>query len=178
MRIRSFVSRHKAVVGTGAGIGLGLLIFALVWFQPQKIFIEDTVEEAAPDVVPMATTAGTSSPAETDLPSGEFRSLEHETIGSARLIRVAAGSYVVRLEDLDTSNGPDLRVYLSELPPNLGWHDYGERFVDLGALKGNRGDQNYAIPPSVDLSRYRSVVIWCRRFTVGFAVAPVATPET
>jgi hypothetical protein len=53
-------------------------------------------------------------------------------------------------------------VYLSEIPVSNDWHVYGEPFVDLGALKGNLGNQNYVIPDAVDLSRYRSAVIWCR----------------
>ena len=47
-------------------------------------------------------------------------------------------------------------------------------FVDLGALKGNIGDQNYDVPADLDLSRYRAVSIWCRRFSVNFGAAPLA----
>jgi hypothetical protein len=46
-------------------------------------------------------------------------------------------------------------------------------FVDLGAMKGNRGDQNYAVPTNIDLGQYQSVTIWCRRFGVNFATAPL-----
>ena len=52
-----------------------------------------------------------------------------------------------------------------------GWEDGA--YVDLGALKGNQGSANYEIAPDVDLARYTTAVIWCRRFTVGFAVAPL-----
>jgi hypothetical protein len=108
------------------------------------------------------------------LASGGFRSLEHHSTGVARLLRVADGSLFLRFEDLDTSNGPDLVVYLSAREANgdlHGW-DQGE-FVDLGSLKGNVGDQNYLLPAGTDPARYRSAVIWCRRFKVGFAVAPL-----
>jgi hypothetical protein len=107
------------------------------------------------------------------LAGGAFRSLEHSTSGEALLIELPDGSRILRLEHLETSNGPDLRVYLSEIPAGDDWHAYGERFVDLGALKGNLGNQNYRIPKGVDVSKYRSAVIWCRRFTVGFGVAPL-----
>ena len=100
-----------------------------------------------------------------------LRSLEHETRGTAKIIQLEDGRRLLRLEDLETSNGPDLRVYLSEIPESDDWHAYGERYVDLGALKGNLGNQNYEIPTDMDLSRYKSAVIWCRRFTVGFGVA-------
>jgi hypothetical protein len=46
-------------------------------------------------------------------------------------------------------------------------------FVELGKLKGNEGDQNYDVPEDLDLSKYRAVTIWCRRFSVNFATAPL-----
>jgi hypothetical protein len=49
-------------------------------------------------------------------------------------------------------------------------------FITLGALKGNIGDQNYDLPADVDLAKYRSVSVWCRRFSVNFATAPLAAP--
>ena len=111
------------------------------------------------------------------LARGSFHDLEHPTTGTASLIELEDGRRFLRLEDLETSNGPDLRVYLSEIPAGDDWYAYGERFVDLGALKGNRGDQNYALPGHVDLSAIESAVIWCRRFTVGFGVAPLDRDE-
>jgi hypothetical protein len=65
-------------------------------------------------------------------------------------------------------------VYLSDRPASDDWFVYDDgRFVDLGPLKGNLGSSNYEIPREVDLSEYRSAVVWCRRFSVGFAVAPL-----
>jgi hypothetical protein len=46
--------------------------------------------------------------------------------------------------------------------------------VDLGKLKGNIGNQEYVIPADVDVSRFNTAVIWCRRFSVGFGEAPLA----
>jgi hypothetical protein len=166
--VREFLRRHRAAVISGLILAVGLIVFVLVWFQPQKIFIEKTVNED----VPMATVQPTASnPVMTEVASGAFRSLEHRTTGRARLLRLADGSTVLRLEGLSTSNGPDLRVYLSEVTSDKGWHAYGDRYLDLGGLKGNRGSQNYRIPAGTDLSRFRSAVIWCRRFKVGFGVA-------
>jgi hypothetical protein len=79
----------------------------------------------------------------------------------------------VRFEDFRTSNGPLLRVYLSTTAPDGRGSPFDERFVDLGALKGNIGDQNYVIPRGTDLGAYRSVVVWCKRFSVPFAAARV-----
>jgi electron transfer DM13 len=155
------------------------VVFVLVWFQPQKYFLNTTVDEAAPrgivanPVDPSAGTTPTAAGQATVLASGEFRSLEHGTSGRAMVLELANGSRVLRFEALDTSNGPDLHVYLSEVAAGDDARGYGEGFVDLGKLKGNKGSQNYAIPTAVDLSRYRSAVIWCKRFAVGFGVAPL-----
>jgi hypothetical protein len=69
-------------------------------------------------------------------------------------------------DDLDTDSGPDLRVYLIAGEVNENG-DPGD-FVDLGGLRGNRGDQQHEIPAEVELARYTSVSIWCRAFSVSF----------
>ena len=112
------------------------------------------------------------------LASGELISHEHATSGTVKLVRLADGTHVVRLENLDTSNGPDLRVWLTDAPVKqgqAGWHvfDDGE-YVSLGKLKGNKGSQNYALPDGVDPSDYSSVSIWCDRFDVSFGAAELA----
>jgi hypothetical protein len=173
--LRGFIQRHPRISLSAVVLGVVFAVFVLLWFQPQKLFLNQTVNEAIPSLAPQDSAAPASPQAAepTTLASGPFQSLEHETTGKAVLIELPDGSHILRFEDLETSNGPDLRVYLSEIPASNDWHAYGERFVDLGALKGNLGDQNYRVPRSVDLSKYRSAVIWCRRFTVGFGVAPL-----
>src|SRR5215467_4158571 len=79
--------------------------------------------------------------------ASSFRSLEHATTGRAIVLRRPAGHLILRMERLSTSNGPDLRVYLSRVPASSDLHAYRTGFIDLGALKGNQGSQNYAIPP-------------------------------
>jgi hypothetical protein len=85
---------------------------------------------------------------------------------------------VLRLTEFMTSNGPDVRVYLvaaNDAADNETVTKAG--FVELGKLKGTEGDQNYDIPADLDLGRYRAVTIWCRRFSVNFATAPL-TPAS
>lgn len=177
------MSSHRRAVWVSAAIVAALLIFGVVWFQPQKLVIDEAVNEALPSAQAGAGD-GSSGDKQTDraprasekpetLAAGKFRSLEHDTVGRALVLQVSDGKSFLRLQDLQTSNGPDLRVYLSEIPASDDWYAYGERFIDLGALKGNVGDQNYALPADLDLARYKSAVIWCRRFTVGFGVAPL-----
>ena len=94
--------------------------------------------------------------------------------GKAIVLRRPAGSLILRLEHLSTSNGLDLRVYLSRVPAGGDLRAYRTGFIDLGALKGNRGSQNYLIPAGTNLPAFKSAVIWCRRFVVGFGVAPLS----
>ncbi len=104
---------------------------------------------------------------------GEFVSIDHGTTGAAVLLQDPTGAVFVRLEALDTSNGPDLFVYLSTNPPDGPEDAFDDDFVNLGRLAGNVGSSNYVVPAGTDLSRYASVVIWCDRFDSAFGAAPV-----
>lgn len=155
---------------------------SLWWFQPHKLLIDERVDEAAPVAVRSATTApatggagsapGTSAPAgPADIAAGRFVSLDHRTSGDVRLVAVEGGARVVRLENFATENGPDLYVYLSANAVHGGEAAFDDDHLSLGRLKGNQGNQNYDVPDGVDLSRYRSVVIWCDRFNSAFGAA-------
>jgi len=174
-----WVKAHRPAAAAITVAALILLGLGIYWFGPERLVLDREVAEALP--TPTGATgpsSGEEPPEEPsaveELGSGEFRSLEHGTTGRARIVELQDGSRFVRLEDLDTSDGPDLRIYLSDQPISDEWGiwDDGE-YLDLGPLKGNVGDSNYPVPENVDLSRFRTVVIWCRRFTVGFAVAPI-----
>jgi Electron transfer DM13 len=104
------------------------------------------------------------------LRSGRFESVRHPATGTATVIDLARGGRVLTLTDFEVDNGPDLRVYLVA----GGAHEEGEvaDYVDLGALKGNKGNQQYELPEGVDVDRYSTAVIWCRAFSVLFARAP------
>lgn len=142
-----------------------LVAFVLVWFQPQKLFIDERVDDAAPG----ATGA--------EVARGTFVSLDHGTDGSVRIVD-AGGTRVLRIDDLDTSNGPDLFVYLSTNPADGPEGAFDDDYVNLGRLRGNKGDQNYDVPAGVDLTRYRSVVVWCDRFDSAFGAAELARATT
>ena len=88
--------------------------------------------------------------------------------GRALLIETAPGRYVLRFEDFSVRNGPDLFVYLS--PSATG---YAEGAVNLGRLRATDGAFNYELPAGVDVSQVQSAIIWCRRFAVLFATAPL-----
>ena len=156
----------------------------LIWFQPQKLFYDSTVDEALPTVAaPTDAPAGddpTASPAPTEpveLATGTFISREHETTGTARILRLPDGQQILRLEGFETSNGPALFVYLSQNPADGEDGSFDDDYLDLGALKGNVGDQNYVIPAEVDPLGYTSVVVWCDRFSVSFGAADLVPTD-
>jgi hypothetical protein len=153
------------------------VVLAVWWFQPHKLLIDQRMDEALPGMAPAADGAvglDTGAGELITLAQGDVGSISHESSGRALVVGLPDGSQVLRFEDLDTDNGPDLRVYLSSATADGPDDAFDDEFVDLGPLKGNVGNQNYELPADIDLANYESAVIWCRRFAVGFAVAPLA----
>jgi Electron transfer DM13 len=153
-------------------IGLAVAgAFGWYLFRPELLFIDKRVNETL-----AAQTAAGAAPVA--LLAGSFHSVAHETRGTATVHRLPDGTRVLRLTEFATSNGPDVRVYFvaaadasdDETVKKAG-------FVELGKLKGTIGDQNYDVPANLDLNKYRAVTIWCRRFGVNFATAPL-TPAS
>ena len=156
-------------------IGAGVIAVAVLWyaFRPELLFINRTVSEEFPgggamasiEKGPMAVT------------QGNFKGLAHETKGMAAVYQLADGKRTLRLTEFETSNGPDVHVYLVAAPDTTDNEMVKQAgFVDLGSIKGNKGDQNYEVPANVDLNKYRSVSIWCARFGVNFGSAALAAP--
>lgn len=150
---------------------IGVAVLAAGWylFRPELLFINRTVDEKLPGTAAPAPTAGADA---VMLSSGSFQGLAHETRGVAAIYRLAGGKRILRLAEFETSNGPDVRVYLVAAP-DAGDSETVRRggFIDLGSMKGNRGNQNYDVPENADLDKYRSVSVWCRRFGVNFGAA-------
>ena len=104
------------------------------------------------------------------LSSGTFASYAHETTGMAKIVKVKDKNYI-QLSNFKTSNGPDVHIYLVNGSDSSQDAVKKNGFLDLGTLKGNVGDQNYELPASADLNKYRAVSIWCARFAVAFGGA-------
>lgn len=188
------------LVGVVVVAGAALVLF---WFQPQKLWIDDRVEEpipvaavadppasstsaastsasagaaaGAPSTSPSTAPPSTAPPEPAELARGEFVSLDHGTSGVARVLELSDGTLIVRLEGLDTSNGPDLYVYVTATPAGGEESAFDDEYVNLGRLKGNQGDQNYDLPPGTDLARFPTVLIWCDRFDSAFGAADLVT---
>ena len=153
-----------------------LIVITIGWylFRPERLFINARVNEE----FPAAATAATSAQPML-LYEGRFHDGAHKGEGIASIYRLADGKRILRFANFETSNGPDVRVYLvaaDDAKDNATVTQSG--FVEVAALKGNLGDQNYDLPADVDLTRYRAVTIWCKRFSVNFATAPLVQKQT
>ena len=145
-----------------------IVVVAGAWyaFRPERLFINQRVNEQFP----------TASAATTQIASGQFHSGAHETKGVARVFQLADKKQMLRLTNFQTSNGPDVHVYLVAAADAKDNDTVTKAdVVDLGSLKGNIGDQNYELPANADLAKYRAVTIWCKRFSVNFGTAPLSS---
>jgi len=146
-------------------VTLPILIAAWWAFRPERLWINQKVNEAAP--------FASSSDAQ-PLYTGRLQGEAHRTSGRATIYKVANGTQYLRLTDFSTSNGPDVRVLLGRSnDENLKQEMVKGQLnsIELGSLKGNQGDQNYGLPASANLQTYDAVVIYCQRFHAVFGVA-------
>ena len=186
-------SRRNLMLGGGIA-AIVVLSVAAYLFQPWTILTNKTANEALPEATapatpaptaaltnpaantPAAPTPATPAPAPAGpqtLGSGAFRSYEHSTSGTAKLVKLADGRVFVRLENFNTSNGPDVKVWLTGANVDRAEKSKDAAYVNLGDLKANNGNQNYQVPTGADLSKYKTVVIWCDRFSVAFGAASI-----
>ena len=110
------------------------------------------------------------------LETGKFHGKVHATSGRATVYQEADGKLVLRLTNFKTSNGPDVHVVLVATKDAMDDANFLKDNTDkmeLGKLKGNEGDQNYEIPAGTDLTKFRTVSIYCERFNANFGAAPL-----
>jgi hypothetical protein len=110
------------------------------------------------------------------LATGTFHGKVHNTSGRATIYQQPDGKLVLRLTNFKTSNGPDVHVILvaaKDADDDANFLKSSTERVELGSLKGSQGDQNYEIPSDTDLSKFRSVSIYCERFNANFGAAPL-----
>jgi Electron transfer DM13 len=150
---------------TLVAIGLPVLVAAWWAFRPEKLWINEKVNEPAPFA---------SSLDPQPLYTGRLEGKAHQTSGRATIYKSPDGKRYLRLTDFTTSNGPDVHVILVRSDDQAITQEIVKGDLDrveLGSLKGNQGDQNYGLPESVDLSQYGAVVIYCERFHAVFGLA-------
>ena len=149
-------------------VAAGVIGWAL--FRPERLFVNAKVNESLPSTASNTTT----NVLETTLASGNFHDVAHKGAGLASIYQLADGKRILRFTNFETSNGPDVHVYLVAANDATDSDSVKKAgFVEIGSLKGNIGDQNYEVSSDLDLSKYRAVTIWCKRFGVNFATAPL-----
>lgn len=146
---------------------VAVIIIAIVGagiYYASFLFTKKVVKEDIPEEMKTASrVAKTGTFVEIDL--------IHKGSGAAKIIEGAGGHKLLRLENFQVTNGPDLYVYLSKNhSPTKDVKSLGD-FIDLGPLKGNIGDQNYDIAMNQNIDDYNTAVIWCRQFGALFSYA-------
>ena len=185
----------------GAAVIVVIAGLALGWWLLSPLFLNTTVEEEFPFSATADMPVGmTQTEAENimsgmakmdmeemeEMPdemaqaeriaSGMFRDADsfHKGSGVATIYRLPGGEGVLRFENLNVTNGPDLRVLLSTHPDPQNKAELNDAgYIHVEKLKGNRGDQNYELPADADLESFGSVIIYCMPFHVIFSVAPL-----
>jgi len=154
----------KTWMKVAIAVVLVLILGLFYWFRPDRLFTNVRVDE----VMPAAQGAAAALPIEL----GTFYTILHPTAGTATIYKMADGTHMLRFTNFHTSNGPDVHVYMVAADDAKDAATVERAgFVDLGVIKGNVGDQNYILPSDLDMTKYRAVSIWCKRFSVNFGAA-------
>jgi hypothetical protein len=178
-------ARRWLVVGVVLIVG----VVGFLLFRPDTLLTEVEADESLEEAfTSTTTTAGLSSSTRVDDPAtttttsgpagpvqvstGQFAGIEHSAEGTVTVYE-QDGDRVLRFED-DTmiQNGPDLYVWLLAADSYTGGTP--AEYIDLGTLKGTVGGQNYTLPEEYDPAVHRTVLVWCLRFSVPFAAAPLS----
>ena len=200
------MQNRRAIFTFGAILSAAIAII-VGWYLISPLFINKTIDEAFPKSAPIADSSNVMDeemleatatmevaltqpdkvmddpmPADdmnsmTILAQGEFYDIAHHGMGTATIYQLEDGNIILRFEDFEVLNGPEMHVYLAQIDPvpdTVGIELDGA--IDLGDLKGNIGNQNYELPPDLNISEYKSVVIWCVPFKVPFNASPLNTP--
>ena len=136
----------------------------LVVYVVVPAFVKSTLVEDLP-----ATAASSAAPAAETIRAGELVRINAADYGNGlvRIVKIGPDRFL-RFEGVDIAGAPDMYVYLSDRADGQPG-----TFVDLGKLKATNGSFNYAIPTNVDITIVRSVVVWCRQFSVAVTFAVV-----
>jgi Electron transfer DM13 len=166
-------------VTTGLGLLLALTLVSCSTVSTETI--NDQLPTGTQNNPPATTPPGTTpitTPPMTEaitLSSGTLAQIApgHPTSGTAKLIKLTDGSYVIRLENLSTVGGPDVRIWASEGSDLSNSGTVGaSAYTDLGKIKSTNGNQNYDLKLSAEqVGKIKSVVIWCQSFSVAFGGA-------
>lgn len=141
----------------------GAFFGAFMWWAFSPLLFDTVVM----DDVEIAATDQTVA-------TGQFagKDAAHQGSGDARLVQGSDGSLELHFTNFNVTNGPDLKVYLSDkADPKTASDILDSNWVNISHLKGNVGDQVYRLPSDITADQIKSVAIWCEAFSVLFASA-------
>ena len=185
-------ARSKLAISASAVVAIG----AAFYFEPWTLFTSSSIDESVPigqvieeqiEETPTQENSP-SNPVDQEpetvieypltLAQGDLISHEHETSGEVYILELEDGSKILRVENLNTSDGPQLEVWITDAPVIEGfdgWFVFDDgKYESLGDLKATQGNQNYDLPDDFDLEDFTSVSIWCSRFAVSFGAASLS----
>ena len=182
---RTFVAAAIAAVVIALGIALAV-------FKPWLLFVNTEVNDVIPSAAAPTSTAladGATSEQPASQPAdagpkvvsqGEFVSHEHHTSGTVKVFELPDGTHQLALENLDTSNGPDVQVWFSKGPvveglaglTTAGQYEH----LAIAPIKGNKGNQVYDLPADFRPADWPTLDLWCEDFSVSFGAAALLTP--
>ncbi len=163
-----------------AAVVAAVLLVAAAWYLGSPLFIRTTLDEDLPTLMPAATTEPIATaravgsipaiavpapePQLAILARGDLQFVDslHNGRGPVTIVRVGE-QRLLRFQDVAITNAPDVHVYLSRETGGK-WTEATSLY--LGPLKATNGSFNYDIPASADLGAYKSVIVWCRAFSV------------
>jgi hypothetical protein len=167
-----------AVAAATPTIATGAMVEEDTMSTPETEGMQDTegmTEDGAMDAKP-GETVEPAGPVVLAVGNFDRKDAVHYANGQAILAREADGSTILRLQDLDAANGPDLYVYVSEHPNPQSSEELHSNGHNLGSLKATNGSFSYPLDPTIDPGRIKSVVIYCRAFSVLFSTAMLQKP--
>jgi hypothetical protein len=105
--------------------------------------------------------------------AGDFTSIDqmYQGVGVASIYQVGDNRFVLRLDPISVTTGPDLHVLLAKLPAPRTSTEATAGSLDLGALASPTAAQNFEIPEGTDLGPYKSVVIYSRSLNIVYSTA-------
>jgi len=156
--------------------GMGFAVLAAAFSLQAPLRAQDSMQQDKMQSDKMMQDDKMHQASAKTLFTGKFHGKVHKTEGRATVYQEADGKVVLRLTNFKTSNGPDVHVILvatKDAMDDANFLKSNIERVELGALKGNEGDQNYEIPAGTDLTKFRTVSIYCERFNANFGAAPL-----
>lgn len=165
-----------------------IIIFALLavapflWWTISPLFIDIEVHDELPAVtvekIPVSDSSEFQAETEEIEQTSETKEVTatqtvfpivdtptHRATGNIRIVETPEEK-IVRFEDYEGTNGPDLKIYLAK---DLE----AKEFIDLGPSRANKGNINYSVPMNIDISEYKYVMTWCKAFGVLFDYAQI-----